>query len=126
MIKNNILIIIFFILSNTTLKASNFEEISCKGVYWSNKEAQYAEWKIIKRISVYKIYFKINNMKKTAKVNFRKGNAGTIIGIGGWQNKIEEKSSLSFTYSLPNKIFKMKSRYSDLKIEGKCDGKFNL
>ena len=44
----------------------------------------------------------------------------------GKKNKIEEKSSLSFTYSLTNKIFKMKSRYSDTKIEGKCKGKITL
>ena len=119
-------IVIFILFPILTLNASNEEELSCQGVYWSDKKAQFAEWIIIKRISIYKIYFKINDLKKTARVSFRKGNAGTVIGMGGWTNKTEEKSSLSFTYSLTNKIFKMKSRYSDIKIEGKCEGKINL
>ena len=119
-------IIIFLFFPYLTLYASNEEYLTCQGIYWSNKEAQFAEWKIIKRVSAYKIYFKINDLKKVAKASFRKGNAGIVIGMGGWENKIEEKSSLSFTYSLTNKIFKMKSRYSDTKIEGKCTGKINL
>ena len=118
-------IILFFFLSSI-LYASNLEELSCKGIFWSNKNAKYAEWEVIKRISTYKIYFKIDDVRKTAKVSFRKGNAGIVIGIGGWENKTEEKSSLSFTYSLTNKVFKMKSRYSDTKIEGKCEGEINL
>ena len=118
--------IILFFFSCSILNASNLEELSCKGIFWSNKNAKYAEWEVIKRISTYKIYFKIDNIRKTAKVSFRKGNAGTVIGIGGWENKTEEKSSLSFTYSLTNKVFKMKSRYSDTKIEGKCEGEINL
>ena len=127
--KNRFLIsqiIVFLFLPSLTLYASNEEYLTCKGIYWSNKEAQFAEWKIIKRVSAYKIYLKINDLEKIAKVLFRKGNAGIVIGTGGWENKIAEKSSLSFTYSLTNKIFKMKSRYSDTKIEGKCTGKINL
>jgi hypothetical protein len=129
LIKNNlfiIYIITFIIFPKATLLASNKDTLSCQGIYWSHKEAQYAEWKIIKRVSVHKIYFKINNIKKSAKVSFRKGNGGIIIGMGGWENKTEEKSSLSFSYSLTKNIFKMKSRYSDTKIEGKCEGKINL
>ena len=118
--------IILFFFSSSILNASNLEELSCKGIFWSNKNAKYAEWEVIKRISTYKIYFKIDDVRKTAKVSFRKGNAGIVIGIGGWENKTEEKSSLSFTYSLTNKVFKMKSRYSDTKIEGKCEGEINL
>lgn len=121
-----ILSIIFIFFPNLTLSASNKDELICQGIYWSNKKAQYAKWQIIKRVSSYKIYFKINNIKKSAKVSFRKGNAGTIIGMGGWENTINEKSSLSFTYSLTKKIFKMKSRYSDTKIEGICVGNINL
>ena len=127
--KNRFLIsqiIVFLFFSNLTLYASNKEYLTCKGIYWSNKKAQFAEWKIIKRVSAYKIYLKINNLDKIAKVSFRKANAGIVLGTGGWENKIAEKSSLSFTYSLTNKIFKMKSRYSDTKIEGKCKGKINL
>ena len=118
-------IILFFFLI-LILHSSNLEELSYKGIFWSNKNAKYAEWQVIKKISAYKIYFKIDNVRKIAKVSFRKGNAGTVIGIGGWVNKTEEKSSLNFTYSLTNKVFKMKSRYSDTKIEGKCEGKINL
>ena len=118
--------IILFFFPSSILHSSNLEELSCKGIFWSNKNAKYAEWQVIKKISAYKIYFKIDNVRKTAKVSFRKGNAGTVIGIGGWVNKTEEKSSLNFTYSLTNKVFKMKSRYSDTKIEGKCEGKINL
>ena len=113
--KNRFLIsqiIVFLFFPNLTLYASNKEYLNCQGIYWSNKEAQFAEWKIIKRVSTYKIYFEMNDLKKIAKVSFRKGNAGIVIGTGGWENKIAEKSSLSFTYSLTNKIFKMKSRYS--------------
>lgn len=119
-----IIILIFF--PSFIFNASSKEDLLCQGIYWSNKEAQYAEWKVIKRISTHKVYYKINDIKKIAKVSLRKGNAGIIIGTGGWENKTEEKSSLSFTYSLTNKIFKMKSRYSDTKIEGKCIGKINL
>jgi len=128
MIEKNILCltIILYLFPLSASKAASQEQLFCTGIYWSNKEAQYAEWKVIKRVSVYKIHFKINNLKKIAKVSFRKGNAGTVIGIGGWQNRTEEKSSLSFTYSLTNKLFKMKSRYSDTKIEGKCKGKIYL
>ena len=118
--------IILFFFPSSILHSSNLEELSCKGIFWSNKNAKYAEWEVIKRISTYKIYFKIDNLRKTAKVSFRKGNAGTVFGIGGWENRTEEKSSLSFTYSLTNKVFKMKSRYSDTKIEGKCEGEINL
>ena len=82
---------------------------------------------IIKKAKVTHIWTQDKSIsKKIAKVSFRKGNAGIVIGTGGWENKIEEKSSLSFTYSLTNKIFKMKSRYSNTKIEGKCKGKINL
>ena len=127
--KNRFLIsqiIVFLFFPNLTLYASNKEYLNCQGIYWSNKEAQFAEWKIIKGVSAYKIYLKINDLEKIAKVLFRKGNAGIVIGTGGWENKIAEKSSLTFTYSLTNKIFKMKSRYSKTKIEGKCIGKINL
>ena len=130
MLKNNRFlisqIIVFLFFPSLTLYASNEEYLTCKGIYWSNKKAQFAEWKIIKRVSAYKIYLKINNLDKIAKVSFRKANAGIVLGTGGWENKIAEKSSLSFTYSLTNKIFKMKSRYSDTKIEGKCKGKIIL
>ncbi len=128
MLNKNILylILLLFLFPFSILKASNQEELFCKGIYWSNKEANYAEWKVIKRISIYKIYFKINELKKIARVSFRKGNAGTVIGMGGWENRTEEKSSLSFTYSLTNKVFKMTSRYSDIKIEGKCEGNIYL
>ena len=118
--------IILFFFYHSILNASNLDELSCKGIFWSDKDAEYAEWQVIKRVSTYKIYFKINNIRKTAKVSFRKGNAGTVIGMGGWENKTEERSSLSFTYSLTNRVFKMKSRYSNTKLEGKCEGKINL
>ena len=128
MLNKNILylIVLLFFFPFSILKASNQEALFCKGIYWSNKEANYAEWKVIKRVSIYKIYFKINEIKKIARASFRKGNAGTVIGMGGWENRTEEQSSLSFTYSLTNKVFKMKSRYSDTKIEGKCEGKIYL
>ena len=71
-----------------TLYASNEEYLTCQGIYRSNKEAQFAEWKIIKRVSTYKIYFKINDLKKIAKVSFRKGKAGIVIGTGGCEKKI--------------------------------------
>ncbi len=119
-------IILFLLFQNKMLFASDMEKLNCKGIFWSHKEAQYAEWQVIKRVSTYKVYFKINDLKKTAKVSFRKGNAGVIIGMGGWENKAKEKSSLSFSYSITQKIFKMKSRYTDTRIEGKCVGKINL
>ena len=130
MLKNNRFlisqIIVFLFFPSLTLYASNEEYLTYKGIYQSNKEAQFAEWKIIKRVSTYKIYLKINGLEKIAKVSFREGNAGTVIRTGGWKNKIAEKSSLFFTYSLTNKIFKIKSKYSDTKIEGKCKGKITL
>ena len=79
--------IILFFFYHSILNASNLDELSCKGIFWSDKDAEYAEWQVKKRISTYKIYFKINNIRKTAKVSFRKGNAGTVIGVGGWENK---------------------------------------
>ena len=60
--KNRFLIsqiIVFLFFPNLTLYASNEEYLNCQGIYWSNKEAQFAEWKIIKRVSTYKIYFEI-------------------------------------------------------------------
>ena len=68
--KNRFLIsqiIVFLFFPYLTLYASNEEYLTCQGIYWSNKEAQYAEWKIIKRVSNYKIYFQINNEKKISQ-----------------------------------------------------------
>ena len=100
--------------------------MSCKGVQWLNSKTIYAEWEVIKRIPKYKVIFYIDDKIKVAKFSIRKGNAGTIIGLGGWVLKTGEKSSLSITYSLTTKIFKVKSRYNNLRIEGKCLGDFQL
>ena len=62
-------IILFLLFQNKMLFASDMEKLNCKGVFWSHKEAQYAEWQVIKRVSTYKVYFKINDLKKTAKVS---------------------------------------------------------
>jgi hypothetical protein len=119
--------IIFLTFVKITMVYSLEEKnVFCKGVYWSNNKAEYAEWYIIKGIPKYYINFKINNLLKKAKFSIRKGNGGTIIGTGGWDKKTGEKSSLTISYSLTNKIFKMKSRYSDTRIEGKCIGSINL
>ena len=98
----------------------------CKGIYSSNSKVNYAEWYIIKGMPKYHINFQINNLIKKAKFSIRKGNGGTIIGTGGWNRKTGEKSSLTISYSLTNKIFKMKSRYSDTRVEGKCTGSIDL
>ena len=127
--KYNFLIfqIIFFIFFISTVVYSLEEEsLLCKGVYWSNNKAEYSEWTIIKGTPKYKINFIINNLIKKAKFSIRKGNGGTVIGTGGWDKKTGEKSSLTISYSLTNKIFKMQSRYSDTRVEGICIGKINL
>ena len=127
--KYNFLIfqIIFFIFLKTTIVYSLEEEsLFCKGVYWSNNKVDYSEWYIIKGTPKYKINFIINNLIKKAKFSIRKGNGGTVIGTGGWDKKTGEKSSLTISYSLTNKIFKMQSRYSDTRVEGICIGKINL
>ena len=119
--------IIFITFVKITMTYSLEEKsVFCKGIYWSNNKAEYAEWYIIKGIPKYYINFKINNLLKKTKFSMRKGNGGTIIGTGGWDKKKEKKSSLTISYSLTNKIFKMKSRYSDTRIEGKCIGNINL
>ena len=119
-----IIFITFFKI--TTVYSIEEKTVFCKGIYWSKNNAEYAEWYIIKGIPKYYINFKINNLLKKAKFSIRKGNGGTIIGTGGWDKKTGEKSSLTISYSLTNKIFKMKSRYSDTRIEGKCIGSINL
>ena len=127
--KYNFLIfqIIFFIFLKTTIVYSLEEEsLFCKGVYWSNNKVDYSEWYIIKGTPKYKINFIINKLIKKAKFSIRKGNGGTVIGTGGWDKKTGEKSSLTISYSLTNKIFKMQSRYSDTRVEGICIGKINL
>lgn len=119
-------IIIIILLNITSIHSQEESHFLCKGIYWSDNNAKYAEWTVIKAIPKHKINFKINNKVKIAKFSIRKGNAGTIIGIGGWFNKTGEKSSLTISYSITNKIFKLKSRYTDTRIEGKCLGKLIL
>ena len=119
-----IIFITFFKI--TTVYSIEEKTVFCKGIYWSKNNAAYAEWHIIKGMPKYYINFKINDSIKKAKFSIRKGNGGTIIGTGGWDKKTGEKSSLTISYSLTNKIFKMKSRYSDTRIEGKCIGSINL
>jgi hypothetical protein len=122
-----ILQIIFITFFKITIVYSIEEKtVFCKGIYWSKNDAEYAEWYIIKGMPKYYINFKINDLIKKAKFSIRKANGGTIIGTGGWDKKTGEKSSLTISYSLTNKIFKMKSRYSDTRIEGKCTGKIKL
>ena len=119
-----IIFITFFKI--TTVYSIEEKTVFCKGIYWSKNNAAYAEWHIIKGMPKYYINFKINDLLKKAKFSIRKGNGGTIIGTGGWDKKTGEKSSLTISYSLTSKIFKMKSRYSDTRIEGKCIGSINL
>ena len=119
-----VIFIIFFKI--TTVYSIEEKSVFCKGIYWSKNNAEYAEWNIIKGMPKYYINFKINDVIKKAKFSIRKGNGGTIIGTGGWDKKTGEKSSLTISYSLTNKTFKMKSRYSDTRIEGKCTGKIKL
>ena len=119
--------IIFLTFVKITIVYSIEENsLFCKGIYWSNNKAQYTEWQLIKGIPKYYIDFKINYSIKKAKFSIRKGNGGTIIGTGGWDKKTGEKSSLTISYSLTNQVFKMNSRYSDTRIEGKCSGSINL
>jgi len=121
-----IIFIIFNIININPVNSNTNIILSCKGVQWLNSKTIYAEWEVIKRIPKYKVIFYIGDKIKVAKFSIRKGNAGTIIGLGGWDLKTGEKSSLSITYSLTTKIFKVKSRYNNLRIEGKCLGDFQL
>ncbi len=115
-------IIIYFKQSN----ANQNTHLFCKGIKWSHNQTYFLEWKVIKGIPKYKIVFNINDKTEVAKFSIRKGNAGTVIGTGGWNLKTGEKSSLTLTYSITNKIFKINSRYTDLRIEGKCVGDLDL
>ncbi|MDB9761859.1 hypothetical protein OAC06_03495 [Alphaproteobacteria bacterium] len=119
-----VILITFFKI--ITVYSIEEKSVFCKGIYWSRNNAEYAEWHIIKGMPKYYINFKINDLIKKAKFSIRKGNGGTIIGTGGWDKKTGEKSSLTISYSLTNKTFKMKSRYSDTRIEGKCRGNIKL
>ena len=119
-------IVIMTFIKITMVYSAEEKSIFCKGIYWSNNTAEYAEWDIIYGIPKYYINFKINNSIKKAKFSIRKGNGGTIIGTGGWDKKTGEQSSLTLLYSLSNKTFKMKSRYTDTRIEGQCTGVMTL
>ena len=119
-------IIIITFIKITMLHSAEEKSIFCKGIYWSNNKAEYAEWHLIYGIPKYVINFKINNSIKKAKFSIRKGNGGILIGTGGWDKKTGEKSSLTISYSLTNKTFKMESRYSNTRIEGKCTGSIKL
>jgi len=122
-----VLQIIFITFFKITMAYSIEEKsVFCKGIYWSNSNAEYAEWYIIKGMPKHHINFKINDLIKKAKFSIRKGNGGILIGTGGWDKKTGEKSSLTISYSLTNKTFKMESRYSDTRIEGKCTGIIKL
>ena len=122
-----ILQIVFITFFKTAIVYSiEAKSVFCKGIYWSNNNAEYAEWHITKGVPKYSINFKINDLIKNAKFSIRKGNGGTIIGTGGWDKKTGEKSSLTISYSLTNKTFKMESRYSNTRIEGKCTGSIKL
>ena len=120
-----IIIIVLFNFIKISHTAS-VKELDCKGIKWSDNKTTYIEWTVKKRIPKFIVTFKINNNLKIAKFSIRKANAGAIIGIGGWERKTGEKSSLTMTYSILNKIFKINSRYTDLRIEGKCIGNLNL
>ena len=122
-----VLQIIFITFFKITMSYSVEEKsVFCKGIYWSNSNAEYAEWYIIKGMPKHHINFKINDLIKKAKFSIRKGNGGILIGTGGWDKKTGEKSSLTISYSLTNKTFKMESRYSNTRIEGKCTGSIKL
>ena len=110
-------------------KNSERRDIFCRGIYSLNNTITYAEWKIIKRVSNFKIIFQLDDSQKSIKVakfNIRKGNAGTITGTGGWLRKTGENSSLNMFFSQTNKSFKMTSRYSNLRIRGLCDKSINI
>ena len=119
-------IILFTFIKITLVHSIEEKGLFCKGIYWSKHKPEYAEWSIIKGVPKYNINFKINTLTKIAKFSIRKANGGSIIGTGGWDKKTGEKSSLTIFYSLTNKIFRMQSRYSDTRVEGKCIGKINL
>jgi len=124
-IMHLIIIVIFFsIIKNTQAQSNN--ELDCKGIKWEKNKTSYLEWTVKKGIPKFLIIFKINDNIKTAKFSIRKANGGAVVGLGGWERKTGEKSSLTMTYSILNKIFKINSRYSDLRIEGKCTGNLNL
>jgi len=127
-IQNIILIIIlqFFLYKLVFSEEFQKEKIFCRGVYSFDNGIHYAEWSIEKRISSFHILFKIENIEKSAKFKIRKGNAGTIIGTGGWLRKTGERTSLNISFSQNNNTFKMNSRYSDLRIEGICDKTIKL
>ena len=119
-----IIIILFNVIKN--IQAQSSEELNCKGIQWSKNKTSYIEWTVKKRIPKFLIIFKIKDDIKIAKFSIRKANGGAVVGLGGWERKTGEKSSLTMTYSILNKIFKINSRYSDLRIEGKCIGNLNL
>jgi len=116
--------ILFSIIKNA--QTQPIEELHCKGIKWLNNETSYLEWKVKKGIPKFLVIFKNNDDLKIAKFSIRKANGGAVVGLGGWERKTGEKSSLTMTYSILNKIFKINSRYTNLRIEGKCIGKLNL
>ena len=67
------------------------ESVFCRGVYSTQNSLKYAEWNIIKRISNFKIIFKLGEDSRTAKFKVRKGNAGIIVGTGAGKEKKGKK-----------------------------------
>ena len=45
-----------------------------------------------------KIIFKLDDDSRTAKFKVRKGNAGIIVGTGGWERETGEKTSLNIFF----------------------------
>ena len=127
-IKTYQIIITFFILNTIYVvpilaQDIKVESVFCRGIYSTQNSLKYAEWNIIKRISNFKIIFKLGDDSRTAKFKVRKGNAGIIVGTGGWERETGEKTYLNMFFSQTNKSFKMTSRYSYLRVQGLCDKK---
>ena len=118
------IMILLSIIKNA--QTQSLEELNCKGIQWSKNGTSYIEWTVKKGIPKFLVIFKINDDIKIAKFSIKKANGGAVVGLGGWERKTGEKSSLTMTYSILNKIFKINSRYTDLRIEGKCVGNLNL
>jgi len=117
-----ILIFIHFSMLQQEVHSEELKSIECKGVVRKNNKVSVAEWRLMQKSKNYELIIFIDGVNRKGKFKLYKANGGMIFGNGGWKDKSEERSSLSIRYSPGPKIFKLDSRYTDLRIEGKCRG----
>ena len=109
-------------LTQKTVSSDVLKIIECNGVVRKNDKVSVTKWKLLEKKTNYELVVFIDGTNRKASFKMYKANGGMIFGNGGWRDQSGERSSLSIRYSPGIKIFKLDSRYTDLRIEGKCKG----